>query len=92
MRDRCVHVRHFTSARQQTLPVVAFHKATQGNDGGACKALTVLYLKMEVRFNAPTHGLVCGQFAEPIRDLPRGSPDLGATLEEHLEARTGFLN
>ena len=38
MRDRCVHVRHFASARQETLPLVALHKATQGNDGGARKA------------------------------------------------------
>jgi hypothetical protein len=43
MRDRCVHVCDFTSARQETLPLVALHKATQGNDGGACKALSELF-------------------------------------------------
>ena len=61
MRDRCVHVRHFASARQYTLPVVALYKATQGNDGGACKALTVLYLKMEVRFSATIDAQARGQ-------------------------------
>jgi hypothetical protein len=25
------------------LPLVALHKATQGNDGGACKALSELF-------------------------------------------------
>ena len=87
MRDRCIHVGHFASARQETLSLVALYKATQGNDGGACKALTVLYLKMEVRFNAPTHGPVRGQFAAPIRDWRRDLPDLGVILVERLEVR-----
>ena len=92
MRDRCIHVGHFTSARQETLPVVALHKAAQGNDGGARQALTALYLKMEVRFSAPTDAQGHGQFAAPIRDWRRDLPDLGAILAERLEARTEFLN
>ena len=43
MRDRCVHVGHFASARQETLSLVALHKAAQSNDGGACKALSELF-------------------------------------------------
>ena len=43
MRDRCIHVRHFASARQYTLPLVALHKAAQGNDGGAEVIKNLLY-------------------------------------------------
>ena len=43
MCDRCIHVRDFTSPRQEILSVVALHKAAQGNDGGAEVIKNLLY-------------------------------------------------
>ena len=63
--------------------MVALHKATQGNDGGACKAMTVLYLKMEVRFNAPTHTSVRGQCGTGV------DAGIGAVIDGAVGAVTG---
>ena len=83
MRDRCVHVRDFTSPRQETLSVVALHKAAQGNDGGACKALTVLYLKMEVRFSATIDAQARGQCGAGV------TAGIGAVIDGAVGAVTG---